>query len=171
MSTIKEILESKKKSKEIVKLLAETLKREEKLINELIQYFENRSIAEKGNCIEAIEYVTKEKPEFAENCLEFIIEHINDKAPRVRWEACRIIGNVAQRFPDKVKKAIPKLLENTRDKVTVVRWSAAFALTEIARSSSEMEKHLTPEFNKIMKRETNNGVKNIYLKYLKNVEP
>ena len=50
MSTIKEILNSKKKPKQIVKLLVEVLKRDEKLIAELIQCFEDGTTAEKGNC-------------------------------------------------------------------------------------------------------------------------
>ena len=167
MATIEEILKSKKKPKEIVELLAEKLKSDDKAIDELIQCFRDGSTAEKGNCMEAIEYVTKESPEFAEDCLDFVIEHINDKAPRVKWEACRVIGNVAQKFPDKVKDAVPKILENTKDKGTVVRWSAAFALTEIAKSNPEMQKELVPEFKKIIERENNKGVKNIYMKYLK----
>jgi len=170
MVTIGEILKSKRKTKEIVELLAEKLKNEDKAINELMLYFENGTTAEKGNCMEAIEYVTKENPEFAESCLDFVFSHINDKAPRVKWEACRVIGNVAHKFPDKVRDAIPKLLENTNDKGTVVRWSAAFALTEIAKSSLEMQKELVPEFKKILERETNKGVRNIYLKYLKGAE-
>lgn len=154
MGTIKEILKSKKKPKEIVELLAEELKSDEKLIDELIQCFEDGTTAEKGNCMEAIEYVTKENPEFVENYLNFVIAHINDKAPRVKWEACRIIGNIALKFPDKAKEAIPKLLENTKDKGTVVRWSAAFALTEIAKGGPEMQEELVPEFKKILERET-----------------
>lgn len=169
MATIEEVLKSKKKPKEIVELLAKKLKNDKKLITELIQCFENGTTAEKGHCMEAIEYVTKEDPEFAQNYLDFVIEHINDKAPRVKWETARIIGNVAQRFPDKVKEAVPKILENTKDKGTVVRWSAAFALTEIAKSSLEMQKKLVPEFKKILGREDNKGVRNIYLKCLKDV--
>ncbi|MEM5948900.1 HEAT repeat domain-containing protein [Spirochaetia bacterium 38H-sp] len=167
MPTITEILKSKRKPKEIIELLAKELKRDEKAIDELIQCFENGTTAEKGNCMEAIEYVTKEYPEFAKNCLDLVIAHLNDKAPRVKWEACRIIGNVASMFPDKIEEAIPKLLVNTNDKGTVVRWSAAFALTEIAKSSSKMQKELVPEFKRILERETNKGVRNIYLKYLK----
>jgi HEAT repeat protein len=170
MVTIDEILKSKKKTKEIVTLLAEKLKSDKGLVVNLIRCFKNGSVAEKGNCIEAIEYITKEDPEFAENCLGFVIENINNEAPRVKWETARIIGNVAQRFPDKIKKTVPKLLENTKDKGTVVRWSAAFALTEIAKSNPELQKELTTKFNEIVKRESNNGVRNIYLKYLKGVE-
>ena len=169
MAKIEEILKSKKKPKEIVELLAEALKRDKKLISELILCFEEGTTAEKGNCMEAIEYITKENPEFVEDCFDFVIAHISDKAPRVKWEACRIIGNVAQKFPDKVKDAVPKLLENTKDKGTVVRWSTAFALTEIAKSNPKMQKELVPEFQKILEREINKGVKNIYLKYLKGI--
>lgn len=167
MKSISEILKSKEKPKKIVELLADALKNNEKTVYELIQYFENGTKAEKGNCMEAIEYVTKENPEFAKDILDFVIAHVNDKAPRVKWEACRIIGNVAKRFPDKVKEAVPKLLANTQDKGTVVRWSAAFALTEIAKSSMEMQREFVPQFRKILEKEDNKGVRNIYLKYLK----
>ncbi len=170
MVTIDEILKSKKKPKEVVTLLAEMLKSNKKMIAELIRCFENGSVAEKGNCMETIEYVTNEEPEFGETCLNFVIEHINDKAPRVKWESARVIGNVAQKFPDRVKEAVPKLLENTKDKGTVVRWSAAFALTEIAKSNPEIKKELIPEFRAILQREANKGVKNIYLKFQKSVE-
>jgi hypothetical protein len=37
--------------------------------------------------MEAIEYMTKENPDFAEICLNFVIEHLNNKAPRAKWEA------------------------------------------------------------------------------------
>ena len=51
--------------------------------------------------MEALEYVTKEDPEFGKHCLDFVTKYINYKAPRVKWEASRIIGNVAKRFPNK----------------------------------------------------------------------
>jgi len=162
MTTIKEILKSKKKPKETLELLVEALKKDESLIGELIQCFEVGTAAEKGTCMEAIEYMTKENPEFAEDCLDFVISHLNDDAPRVKWEASRIVGNVAHSYPDQVKSAIPKLLVNTSDKGTVVRWSAAFALTEIAKSSNEIQKELVPEFRKILDREENSGVRNVY---------
>lgn len=119
MAKIKEILKLKKKPKKIVELLAEKLKSNKKQINKLIQCFESGITAKKGNCMEAIEYVTKENPEFAKNCLDFVIAYINDKAPRVKREVCRIIGNLTFRFPGKIKGTIPKLLENTNDKGTV----------------------------------------------------
>ncbi|HQL16975.1 MAG TPA: hypothetical protein PK775_06750 [Rectinema sp.] len=166
MSAIKEILASKRKPKEIVELLARALSNDRNLSSELIQCFDHGTTAEKGNCMEAIEFVTKEHPEFSKDCLDFVVAHLNDKAPRVKWEASRIIANVAQKFPDTVQFAIPKLLENTQDKGTVVRWSAAFALTEIAKSNKAAQIKLIPEFRKILEREDNNGVRKIYLKHL-----
>ena len=56
MATIKDILESKKKPKEIVELLAEKLKSYDKAIDELIQCFRDGTTAEKGNCMEAVSY-------------------------------------------------------------------------------------------------------------------
>jgi len=166
MSSFEEILESKKKPKEIVELLAGELKRNGELLDDLIRCFENGTTAVKGNCMEAIEHVTKETPEFAGNCLDFVIAHTNDEAPRVKWEACRIIGNVAHRFPERTKEAVPALLKNVNDKGTVVRWSAAFALTEIAKNHPGSRGKLVTEFRKILEKETNNGVRNIYLKYV-----
>ncbi|MHA1685943.1 MAG: HEAT repeat domain-containing protein [Candidatus Heimdallarchaeaceae archaeon] len=166
--TIEDILKLKKKPKEIVELLAEDLKNNKNLMKELINYFEKSTNAEKGHCMEALEYITKEDPEFVWEHLGFVIQHINDSSPRVKWESARIIGNIAHRFPDRLNEAVPKLLENTKDKSTVVRWSAAFALTKIAKSNPELQ--LTAIFNEIVKREPNKGVKNIYLKYLNAIE-
>jgi hypothetical protein len=51
-----------------------------------------------------------------------------------------------------------------------VRWSAAFALAEIAKSSLKTQKELIPKFSEILKKEANNGVKNIYVKTLKELK-
>ncbi|OFV68296.1 MAG: hypothetical protein SCAL_000936 [Candidatus Syntrophoarchaeum caldarius] len=40
-------------------------------------------------------------------------------------------------------------------------------MTEIAKSNPAMQKELVPEFKKVLEREDNKGVKNIYMKYLK----
>jgi len=59
------------------------------------------------------------------------------------------------------------LLKNTKDKGTVVRWSVAFALGEIAKNNPKAAKILLPKMNELVKKEQNNGVKNVYLKALK----
>jgi len=75
--------------------------------------------------------------------------------------------------PEKVAKAIPNLLKNTTDdkiNTTVIKWCAAFGLAEIAKHNPKTRKQLLPIFEKIIKSEKNNGVKNVYVKALKAIE-
>jgi len=167
MDTVQNILQSKKKSKEKVSLLANKVKKDKKLLDEIIEYFEVGSIAEKGNCIEVMEYVSQDEPELILPFLGFVIEHLNDDAPKVKWETARVIGNLASKYPDETSKSIENLFLNIKDKGTVVRWSVAFALTEIAKANSKLQKELVLKFNQVMKEEDNNGVKNVYIKALK----
>ncbi len=99
-------------------------------------------------------------------CLEFVIGQINDKAPRVKWEASQVIANAAGEFPERAAKAIPALLKNIDDKGTVVRWSTAKGLTKIAEYYPESRKKLLGLFARIIESEENNGVRNIYVKFL-----
>jgi hypothetical protein len=72
-----------------------------------------------------------------------------------------------------MEKAIPFLLKNTSDdaaNTTVIKWCAAFALAEIARYNKKARKHLVPVFEKIIKQERNNGVRNVYVKAMKAIE-
>jgi HEAT repeat protein len=99
-----------------------------------------------------------------------LIEYIDYKANRVKWGCPESLGNIANKFPNKVEKAIPKLLKNLNDKSTVVRWCAAYALTEIAKYNSKKQKELTAKFQNLINTEQNNGVKNLYVKALKEIE-
>jgi len=170
MSEIEEILKSDKKNKEKVQALAGALKRDKASVRELIECFGRGTTGEKGTCMEAITVVTEEAPQFAENCLDFIFEHLDDEAPRVKWEAARIIGNVAKAFPEEAAEAVPALLASTSDEGTVARWSAAFALAEIAKANTGKRKELIAKFEAILKRENNNGVRNVYIKAMKTME-
>lgn len=158
------------KPKEKITLLANELKKDAKLVSELIQYFEKAPASLKGTCIEAIEYITKEDPKFAKPALKLVFERINDKLPRVRMESARVTANVAKEFPAEAAKAVPGLLINTKDEGTVVRWAAAYALTEVAKYNKDIRKKLVKKFEEITVKENNNGVKNIYIKALKKIE-
>jgi len=170
MDTVKTILQSDKKPKEKVSLLATKVKKDKKLLNELVEHYEVGSVADKGNCIEVMEYVSQDKPELIIPYLDFIIKNLDYNAPKVKWETARVIGNLASKYPDKVEKSTKKLFLNTKDEGTVVRWSVAFALTEIAKSNTKLQKKLVKKLNQIVKEESNNGVKNVYLKALKILE-
>ena len=117
-----------------------------------------------------MKFVSKDKPEMIVSYIDVLIEYIDYKVPRVKWGCPKSLGNLAKKYPDKVEKAIPKLFENLKDKSTVVRWCAAYALAEIAKYNLKKQKELAAKFQKIIKTEKNNGVKNVYLKALKIIE-
>ena len=170
MSKIEEILQSKLKPKEKITLLAKEIKKDKKFVDEIVSYFESAPAGDQGHLIESLEYASQDSPELVAPYVDFVIEHLEDKAPRVKWECARIIANLALKFSDKTEKAIPALLKNAKDKGTVVRWSVALALGEIAKSNSSIQKTLLPKMKELVKKETNNGVKNVYLKALKVLE-
>lgn len=170
MNVLEEIRSSGKKPKELVTFLAKMARQDGKLLGQLGDCLKSGSVAERGICMEVLEYVSKDCPELVKPRLEAAIGHLNDEdAPKVKWEAARVIGNVARKFPDEASKAVPKLLLNTKDAGTVVRWSAAYALGEIAKhnNNAKMRKSLVPKIAEMANKEKNNGVRNVYLRALK----
>lgn len=167
MNILEEVMKSKRKPKELVIFLAERVKSDKRLFGQLVEGLRNGSDVQKGICSEVMEYVTKDHPEFAAPYLDGIIAYINYDAPKVKWETARVVANASQKFPERVAKAVPKLLLNAKDSGTVVRWSAAYALTEIAKHDPKLSMDLVPRFLKIVRKEDNSGVKNVYLKALK----
>ncbi|HJX50762.1 hypothetical protein A2Y99_05305 [Candidatus Gottesmanbacteria bacterium RBG_13_37_7] len=167
---LEEIRKSDRKPKDLLNYLTELIRKDKKLLQDLEVSIQSTKDAERGICMEALEYITHENPEYAAPHLKTIITSLSDKAPRVKWEAARIMGNIAKKYSEEALGAIPNLMKNTNDKGTVVRWSAAFGLTEIAIYNSKAANKLIPEFEKIIKKEKNNGVKNVYLKALKKLK-
>jgi len=167
---IQEILASDKKPKEKVALITKKVVGDKKLVAELFELLKNGSDVEKGTAAEVMKFVSKENPEMMLPYIDVLIENIDYKAPRVKWGCPESLGNIAKKYPEKVEKAIPKLFENLKDKSTVVRWCAAFALTEIAKYNSKKQKELVTKFQNLIKTEQNNGVKNVYIKALKEIE-
>jgi HEAT repeat protein len=163
------ILKSKVKPKDKTARLAESLKRGETTIRELVEFFATGSASERGTCMEAFEAITRDDPQSAEGVLDFVIARLGDKAPRVKWEASRVIANSARARPKGVTAALPALLKNTRDEGTVVRWSTAFALTEIALHVPETRKQLRPVMTRLA-RDEEGGVKKVYAQGLKKLE-
>lgn len=167
MPIIQEILKLKIKPKEKIIRLAEKLKGDKKLVAELIDYYSRAPEPHKNACLGAVEFITKEDQQFADSCLEFVVEQIGHKVPRVKLEASCIVANVAEAFPERTAKAVPKLLKSTKHEGTFVRWGAAFALGEIAKHNPKAAKTLIPKLSELAEKETNNGVKNVYLEALK----
>jgi hypothetical protein len=167
---IQEIMSSKIKHKEQVKIMTEKAINDKKVLMQLFDILGAGTDVEKGTVAEVMKFVSKDHPDMLVPYIDVLIEYIDYKAPRVRWGCPESIGNIAQKYPYKVEKAIPKLLENLKDKSTVVRWCAAFALAEIAKNNSEKQKELVLIFQKLINTEQNNGVRNVYYKALKDMD-
>ncbi len=165
------LLQQKLKPKQKVQQIVRSLNDGDVSIGELVDFYSQASDSQKGSCLSALADVTKDNPEFVENHVDFVIDQLSYKAPRVKWEAGEIIANIADMYKKQTSKAIISLLENSSQKNgTVVRWSAAFALTEIARANKKNQVDLLKKFEKIMKEEKNNGVLTFYKNYLKEVK-
>lgn len=96
-------IKAKAKTETISKMLAE----KNININELMKIAQSSKDPKKSICIEAIEFATKSKPEIASlDCLEFISKSLTEKAPRVKWESAKVIGNIAHLYPDKLNDAM-----------------------------------------------------------------
>jgi len=170
MSKIEEILQEKIKPKEKQTKLVEVVVQSKVSAKDFITFFESASDTDKGICADVMKHVSSINPDILVPYLDILVKYINYKAPRVKWGVPEAIGDMARKYPDKVAKAIPYLLKNTTDdkvNTTVIKWCAAYALSEIVKNNPKARIQLIPVFEKIVKNEKNNGVKNVYLKALK----
>jgi hypothetical protein len=173
MGKIEEILQSDLKPKEKQTKLVEALCGGKTKGKDFIDFFQSASVVDKGTCADVMNHVSEQKPEILAPYIDILVEYINHKAPRVKWGVPEAIGNLAKKYPDKVVQAIPYLLQNTvnnKINTTVIRWCAAYGLSEIAKHNTRIQKELIPRIKEIVKKEKNNGVKNVYLKALKIIE-
>jgi hypothetical protein len=122
----------------------------------------------KAICIEALEFATKQNPAIAsEGCFDFVTKSLLSKAPRVKWESARVIGNIAHLFCNKLDDAVKNLLANSEHEGTVVRWSSAIALSEILKLKPKHYKDLMEAMEAISNREEKNSIKKIYIDAIK----
>lgn len=136
--------------------------------DELIAFAEKSKDPIKGTCIEAIEYATKQNPPIAdETVFTFVTHTLTEKAPRIKWESAKVIGNTAHLFTENLDETITNLLANTEHEGTVVRWSAAFALGEILKLKTKHNTTLLPSLESISEKEEKNSIKKIYLDAIK----
>lgn len=162
--TIDELLKDKTtKPKEKTETISKWILDKTLPIDELIAFAEKQKDPAKATCVEAMEYATKQKPNIAdETVLTFVINTLTAKAPRIKWESAKVIGNIAHLYPNHLDKAIANLLTNTEHEGTVVRWSTAFALGEILKLKTKHNAELLPVIENICQREEKNSIKKIY---------
>lgn len=167
--TIDELLNDKAiKPKEKTETISKWILDKSLPVDELIAFAEKQKDPAKATCIEAIEYATKQNATIAdETVLIFVTNTLTAKAPRIKWESAKVIGNIAHLFPTKLEKSINSLLINTQHEGTVVRWSAAFALSEILKLKTKYNKDLFSAIETICDKEEKNSIKKIYLDAIK----
>ena len=170
---LKQLLNQKGiKAKELTEQLSLALLNGEIGVNELIHSADKLKDAVKASCIEAIEHATKAQNDMLDaTSFDWICIQLSSKAPRVKWESARVLGNVAAAHPDKLVRAAKALLKNTDSKEgTVVRWSSAFALSEILKQAQSQTAFLEAEIRKILHREEKESIKKIYLAAFKKLK-
>ena len=167
--TIDQLLKDKtKKAKEKTETISNWLIIGSISAVELLAFAEKSKDPEKANCIEAIEYATKQNPTIAdESVFDFATKMLTEITPRIKWESAKVIGNIAYLYPKKLKKTISNLLVNSEYNSTVVRWASAYALGEILKMETLHNKILIPTIEALLKIEENNGVRKKYLEALK----
>ena len=137
-------------------------------VEDLVAFAKTAKDPAKATCIEALEFATVQKPAIINNIgFQFVTEALAAKAPRVKWESARVIGNSAHLFPEKLDEAIKNLLVNSKHEGTVVRWSAAFALGEIFKLKTKHNAGLLPAIQAICNSDEKNSIKKIYLDAIK----
>jgi HEAT repeat protein len=167
-----EILNDKSvKPKEKTEMLSQLVLNNPNILDDLIAFAKTSKDPIKATVIESFEFATKSKAEIAtKSLLQFVSQTLTEKAPRVKWESAKVIGNIAHLFPKQLDEAIKNLLVNTEHTGTVVRWSAAFALSEIIKLKTAINTELIPAVESIIEREEKNSIKKIYLEGLKKVK-
>ena len=160
--------ESTLKAKEKTQIIARHLVNDSFDVATVIDVATNQKDAMKAICLEACEYAVRMRPDCSTpELVDFAIPCLREKAPRVKWEAAKVIGNCIARYSDRIEEAIPPLLENTEHSGTVVRWTAAYALSEILMLRTPLNHELIPVVEAIIKREEKNSIRKMYTAALK----
>ncbi|MEI6682370.1 MAG: HEAT repeat domain-containing protein [Bacteroidota bacterium] len=158
------LVDNKIKPKEKTEILSNLVLEKQISVDQLTDLARSAKEPVRATCIEALEHVTLANPGMlTESAFDFVVKCLADKAPRVKWESARVIGNTAALFPGKLDQAVNNLLDNTEHPGTVVRWSAAFALGAIIRLKTGKNDDLVPACEAIVEREEKNSIKKIYL--------
>ncbi len=162
------LIDNKIKPKEKTEILSTLILENQISVDQLTDLARNAKEPVRATCIEALEHVTLANPGMlTETAFDFVVKCLADKAPRVKWESARVVGNTAALFLAKLDQAVKNLLNNTEHPGTVVRWSAAFALGAIIRLKTERNRDLVPACEAIIEMEEKNSIKKIYLEAIR----
>lgn len=133
----------------------------------LVAFAKKAGDVDKATCLEAFEYATRAAAELgSKRVFEFAVASLAEDAPRVKWEAAKVVANIAHLHPKLLGKAIPGLLANAVHEGTVVRWSAARAIGEIVKLGTSHNAELVPAADALCSKERDSAIRNHYLKAL-----
>lgn len=150
-------------AKQKVEAIAEALVHLRVRAEDLAVFSENLKDGDKANCIEGLEFASKQNPELVnETVFKFVCVQLSAKAPRVKWESAKVVANSVHLHQKHIALAIDALLANTSHAGTVVRWSAAYALAAIYMLKTPYTEVLANHFGKIAESDEKNSIKKIY---------
>ncbi len=173
MINLEEIFKDKAlKPKEKTELLCQSVIEKKVSVKELLSFADASKDPVKATCIEVIEFVSRIEPKrMSEEAFDYALNHLSAKAPRIKWESAKVIGNTCAIYPARLEEAVTLLIKNAKDNGTVVRWSAAFALGEILKLKLPVLKDLLPRLIKLSEEEEKNSIKKIYQAAIKKTNP
>lgn len=158
------------KPKEITETLSQLLIEKKITIDSLIEFATTSKDPVKGTCIEALEYLTQQNPDLlTQSGFDFVTQQLTSKAPRVKWESAKVVGNSCKLFNANLDQVIENLLTNSQHEGTVVRWSAAYALGEILKLKTDHNLKLIPQVETIIGSEEKNSIVKIYQSAIKKI--
>ncbi|NJM94610.1 MAG: hypothetical protein HC842_08075 [Cytophagales bacterium] len=159
------------KSKQRAKIISDALVGDHASLAEFIYLYPGLNSKDKGTLLEGLEYATRLQTQLMSfDAFQLVVGCLSEKAPRIKWEAAKIVRNTAHLFPKHLDQAINHLLDNATHTGAVVRWSAAYALIEIAALLEPIQNDLLEVFIQIVEREEKSSIKSMYLKALSRVK-
>lgn len=151
-------------------ILAEWLLQKKLSLQEWTAAAERSKDPARATLIEAMEFASKQTAEIADvSVLHFVTTQLEAKAPRIKWESAKVIGNIARLFPGELERSIALLLKNAENEGTVVRWSAGFALGEILKLKTPYNAALIPAAKAVCEREEKNSIRKFYTTAFKKI--
>jgi hypothetical protein len=88
------LIDKQIKPKEKTETLCKLILDKQITVDQLVDIARSSKDPVKATCIESIEYASLRNPSIlTADAFEFITECLTDKAPRVKWESAKVIGN------------------------------------------------------------------------------
>lgn len=140
-------------------------------VTDVLIYTDKKKETIIASCVEAFEIVSRTAPQLiTKEVIVFVSKTLSAKAPRLKWESAKVLGNSAANYVNEYKEAIPTLIQLTEYDGTVVRWSAAYAIASIIQHKSKWQADLIKLAEHLAEHEEKGSISKIYKKALKDLQ-